>query len=97
VLKELTAFAVVYDLVRLVMPESGRGQGVPPDRIGFEDALRWPSSSPAGTPLPRLIVNPERPDRVEPRSKKWRAKKYPYMKQPHRVLHQRFLDQRVPA
>jgi hypothetical protein len=97
VMKELTAFAIVYDLVRLVMLEAGRRQGVPPGRISFVDALRWLSSSPAGTPLPRFVVNPERPDRVEPRSKKRRDKKFPYMKQPRQLLRQRLLDQRVPA
>ena len=72
-------FAIVYNLVRLVMLEAGRRQGVPLDRISFVDALRWLSSSPPGTPLPELVVNPHRPGRVEPRCQKRRAKKYPYM------------------
>jgi Transposase DDE domain len=97
VLTELTTFAIVYNLVRLVMLEASRRQGVPPERISFVDALRWLSSSPPGAPLPELVVNPHRPGRVEPRCKKRRAKKYPYMKRPRRVLRQRLLDQRVPA
>jgi hypothetical protein len=97
VLKELTTFAIVYNLVRLVMLEASRRQGVPPERISFVDALRWLCSSPPGTPLPELVVNPHRPGRVEPRCKKRRAKKHPYMIQPRRVLRQRLLEQRVPA
>ena len=64
VLKELTIFAIVYNLVRLVMLEASRRQGVPLERISFVDALRWLSSSPPGTPLPELVVNPHRPGRV---------------------------------
>src|SRR4051812_39198165 len=97
VLKELYVFAIVYNLVRLVMLEASRRQGAPLERISFVDALRWLSSSPPGTPLPKLVVNPHRPGRVEPRCKKRRAKKHPYMKRPREVLRQRLLDQRVPA
>ena len=97
VLKELTIFAIVYNLVRLVMLEASRRQEVPLERISFVDALRWLSSSPPGTPLPKLVVNPHRPGRVEPRCKKRRAKKHPYMKRPRGVLRQRLLDQQLPA
>lgn len=41
VLKELTMFAIAYNLVRLVMIESARRQGLPVERISFTDALRW--------------------------------------------------------
>src|SRR5262249_5902740 len=82
VLKELQIFAIVYNLVRLVMLEASRRQEVPLERISFVDALRWLSSSPPGAPLPDLVVNPYRPGRAEPRCKKRRAKKYPYMKRP---------------
>jgi hypothetical protein len=97
VLKELHVFAIVYNLVRLVMVEASRRQGVPPERISFVDTLRWLCSSPPGAPLPELVVNPHRPGRVEPRCKERRAKKHPYMIQPRRVLRQRLLEQRVPA
>jgi hypothetical protein len=96
-LKELTIFAIVYNLVRLVMLEASRRQGVPLERISFVDAVRWLSSAPPGAALPDLVVNPHRPGREEPRCKKRRAKKYPYMKRPRRDLRQRLLAQRVPA
>lgn len=97
VLKELAMFALVYNLVRVVMTEAGRRQGVPVERISFVDALRWLASSPAGTPLPRLVVNPDRPDRVEPRCQKRRGKNYPYMIHPRPVLKQRLLDSQPTA
>ena len=39
VLKELTVFALVYNLVRAVMVEASRRQKVPVERISFADAL----------------------------------------------------------
>jgi hypothetical protein len=97
VAKELTAFAVAYNLVRVVMLEASRRQQVPVRRLSFVDALRWLSSSQPGIPLPRLIVNPDREGRFEPRCKKRRAKKHPYMIHPRHVLRQRLLQQKVPA
>ncbi len=83
---EIVMHAVVYNLVRVGMWEAGRRQGVRPDRIRFVDALRWLASAPPGSPLPEFIVNPVRRPRIEPRCKKRRAKKYPYMTRPRRVL-----------
>jgi hypothetical protein len=39
--KELTMYALVYNLVRLVMCEAASHQGVPVERISFVDAVRW--------------------------------------------------------
>ena len=41
VLKELTVFALVYNLVRLVMCQSATLQHLSVERISFLDALRW--------------------------------------------------------
>lgn len=95
--KEMAMYAVVYNLVRVAMLEAGRRQGVPADRISFADALRWLSSSPVGTPLRKLVVNTDRPDRVEPRCQKRRGKNYPYMTHPRPVLRQRLLGQQPAA
>lgn len=97
VLKELTIYAIVDNPVRGVMLEASRRQGVPLDRISFVDGLRWLSSSPPGTPLPELVVNPPRPGRVEPRCKERRAKRHPCMKNPRRILRERLLGQQVAA
>ena len=95
--KEILAFVLLYNLIRGVMQEAARRQGVESRRISFVDALRWLSSSPPGTGLPRLIVNPVRPDRIEPRCQKRRAKKYPYMIRPRAELRRRILAQQLTA
>ena len=41
VLKELTVYALVYNLVRVVMLEAARRQGDEVERVSFVDALRW--------------------------------------------------------
>ena len=41
VLKQLTVFAIVYNLVRLMMIEASARRGVAVDRISFVDALRY--------------------------------------------------------
>jgi hypothetical protein len=86
VLKELTVFAIVYNLVRRVMQEAARRQQVPLDRISFIDALRWLQQAVVDEPVAMLVVNPDRPDRYEPRQVKRRKKKYPHLKQPRAKL-----------
>jgi hypothetical protein len=85
--KELLMFALVYNLVRVVMLEASRCQGVPVDRISFIDALRWLMEARPGVALPKLVVNPDRSDRVEPRVRKRRPKQYPLMTKPRSELH----------
>lgn len=86
VTKELYMFSIVYNLVRLVMLEASRRQQVPLERISFIDALRWLRDTPVDELLTRLVVNPHRPDRIEPRVLKRRMKEYPLMKRPRRKL-----------
>jgi hypothetical protein len=50
VLKELTIFAIVYNLVRLVILQSAQHQQVEVDRMSFLDALRWLGVSAAAPP-----------------------------------------------
>jgi hypothetical protein len=88
VLKELMMFAIAYNLVRLVMQEAGKRQGVPPIRISFTDALRWLLNAGPNTRLVPLIVLAERPGRCEPRVRKRRPKNYPAMRRPRDVLTQ---------
>lgn len=86
VLKELIVFCLLYNLVRLVMLNAARIQNVDVRRISFIDALRWLASANAGEKLPPLVVNPDRPDRCEPRVRKRRPKQFPVMRQPRRIL-----------
>ncbi len=86
VLKELYMFALAYNLVRLVMLEAARRQQVPLERISFVDALRWLRDAGADTLLTDLVVNPSRPDRLEPRVLKRRKKEYTLMTKPRATL-----------
>jgi hypothetical protein len=95
--KELLMFALVYNLVRVVMLEASRRQGVAVDRVSFVDALRWLSEARAGDVLPKLVVNPERADRYEPRVKKRRPKQYGLMTKPRSELRKALLEQGVAA
>lgn len=79
VLKELTMFLLVYNMVRMTMLEASRRQEVPIDRISFVDALRWLATAQPGDDLPDLVINPLRPNRAEPRVRKRRPKSYPLM------------------
>ncbi len=92
VLKELTVFAIVYNLVRLVMWPSATLQHTAVERISFLDALRWLSAPSTGMPLGALIVNPARPPRVEPRVKKRRPKPFPLMITPRQELRQQLIQ-----
>jgi len=97
VLKELTVFALVYNLVRVVMLEAAQRQGVALERISFIDALRWLCTARPGEPLPPLVVNPDRPGRVEPRAVKRRPKPYPLLTNPRREARKALIQQSVGA
>jgi hypothetical protein len=85
VLKELAMFALAYNLVRSVIGESARLQGVDPDRIGLVDAVRWLIGIEEGD-VSVLVINPSRRGRVEPRVKKRRPKQYTLMSKPRSEL-----------
>ncbi|WP_406698384.1 transposase [Singulisphaera sp. Ch08] len=95
VLKELAVYAILYNLACLVMMEAAKRQKVAVERISFIDALRWLMQAKPGDELPELIVNPDRPDRVEPRVKKRRPKQYPLMKKPRAELRNDLMGQGV--
>lgn len=97
VLKELTLFVLIYNLVRRVMCEAARRQEVEVERISFIDAWRWLRHARPDDELPDLKVNPERPERYEPRVRKRRPKEYPLMKRPRRVLQAEFRRRKTAA
>ena len=87
VLKELAMFALVYNLVRSVTTEAARAQGVAPERISVIDAIRWLiGREDEGGDVAKLVANPSRPGRVEPRVVKRRPKKYHRMSKPRSEL-----------
>lgn len=97
VLKELTVYAIVYNLVRLTMGNAARRQGVSPDRISFLDALRWLLEAKPGESMPRLLVNPCRPGRYEPRVRKRRPKVFRAMTKPRQELRKALSDNDIAA
>ena len=92
VLKELTAFAIVYNLVRLVMGQSSTLQHIGVECSSFVDALRWLGAPSTGAPLGALRINPLRPHRVEPRVKKQRPKPFSLMITPRHELRQQLIQ-----
>ena len=93
VMKELWIYTIAYNCIRRVMLEAAARQKVPPDRISFIDAQRWLVCVNVGQALAILIVNPDRPGRVEPRVLKRRPKEYPRMTRPRQELRQELLGQ----
>ena len=86
VLKEMTVFAWVYNLVRAVLVEAAGRQGVDLKWLSFIDALRWLTEAEPEGGVATIVVNPDRPNRAEPRVRKRRPKEYPLMKKPRSVL-----------
>jgi hypothetical protein len=84
--KELIVFALIYNLIRLVMIQAARRQQVDIDRISFIDAARWLAAARDDELLSLLVVNPRRPYRYEPRVRKRRPKQYPLMQTPRKEL-----------
>jgi hypothetical protein len=97
VLKELTMYAVAYNLVRVAMGEAACRQDVVPDRASFIDALRWLRGAEAGEEMPELVVNPLRPGRSEPRCKKRRPKQFDLMSVPRAELRKRLREKDLAA
>lgn len=87
--KELAVYALVHNLVHVVMMHAALLQGVKVERISFTDALRWLCSAAPGEQLPQLVVNPARPNRLEPRVIKNRESPYTKMTKPRNVLRRR--------
>lgn len=82
VLKEIYAFAIVYNLVRIVMHQAAQKLGVRSNRISFIDAMRWLCHNATASPLVILIVNPLRNGRHYPRAVKRRLKQYDKLNKP---------------
>ena len=93
VLRELQVFALIYNMVRQVMLAAALRQQVDVRRIGFTDAIRWLQTTLPGDELTDLVVNPLRPNRIEPRVRKRRPKRYPLMTKPRRQLRKELMGE----
>jgi Transposase DDE domain len=97
ILKELTMFLLVYNLVRMTVLEAAGRQGVAPERISFADALRWLATAQSADSMPQLVINPLRRHRVEPRCVKRRPKNFRWLQKPRHRLRQLLVKQRLKA
>ncbi|MEO6436937.1 MAG: IS4 family transposase, partial [Tepidisphaeraceae bacterium] len=87
VLKELVVYLLVYNLVRLAMLHAAHQQHVSVGRISFIDALRWLACRTLGLMgIGRLLTNPRRPGRWEPRVIRRRKKPYDLLTCPRAEL-----------
>jgi hypothetical protein len=93
--KELAVFAIVYNLIRMVMLQAAANQKVPVGRISFIDAQRRLRHAVAGSPTRKLVVLPERPHRFEPRVRKRRPKEFDLMQKPRSQLKQELIRQQL--
>jgi hypothetical protein len=84
--RELIAYCIIYNLIRLVMIEAAKKLNRPPDQLSFFDATRWLLESLVEPRPLNIILIPSRPGRREPRVKKRREKSYPYMLKPRSEL-----------
>jgi hypothetical protein len=89
VLKEVMVFVLVYNLVRAVILKAARRQRIKPHRLSFIDALRWLQPPKPMIILPDLVINPDRPGRLEPRCIKRHMKEYDLMTKPRDELRKR--------
>jgi DDE family transposase len=95
--KELTMYALVYNLVRVVMLGAAHRQDAPVDRISFIDAVRWLADAVHGAAELKLRLVPDRPGRIEPRAVKRRPKEYDRLNQPRAVLRKLLRRKQVAA
>jgi hypothetical protein len=96
--KEVWAHLLLYNLIRQVMAQAARQEGMRPWEISFTGALQTvraflPELRQARGPRRQQLIQEmlraigfhevgDRPDRYEPRQTKRRPKSYPYMTEP---------------
>jgi hypothetical protein len=87
VLKELAVFLLVYNRIRLAMIQTAARLGVNVMLVSFIDIMRKVGVNMIGLPgVEKIIVNPRRPGRHQPRVRRRRPKEYPSMTKPRSEL-----------
>ena len=97
VLKEMTMFCIVYNLVRLAMGIVARKQNKPLQHISFQHTLHWMLAGASGDTIELIHTRPLRPDRIEPRVRKRRAKNYNAMTTHRAKLRQMLINKQPTA
>lgn len=88
VIKEMIMYLIVWNLVRMTMARFAQRVGVSVWRVSFIDTVRFLCAalqSPR-TDQMRLLINPDRPGRWEPRKLKRRLKEYDLLQEPRQNL-----------
>ena len=84
----LFAALVVWNLIRMTMTKYALSKGVEPWRVSFTDAMRCLGTlfqAPARQEI-KLLINPDRPGRWEPRKLKQRIKAYDLLNESRQSL-----------
>lgn len=84
--KERIVFALLSNVVRLVLAQAAQRHQVAMDRSRLIDAARWLAAARDEEALPWLVMKPYRPFRYEPRVRKRRPTQYPLMQKPRNEL-----------
>jgi hypothetical protein len=85
VTKELAAYLVVYNLIRLAVLKAAEAQRVDAARVSFVDAMRLLAARLVGLAgVAKPIVNPNRPGRTQLRVIRRRGKEYDWLLKPRR-------------
>ncbi len=87
--KELLMYFIAYNLIRRVILDAAERQRVGMKQISFTDALRWLANAREGDELIALVLIPMRPDRHEPRVKKYLKYRYRTMTRPRHIMNKR--------
>lgn len=87
--KELLIYFISYNLIRRVIRDAADQQNLPERRISFIDAMRWLANARGDDPLIVLAVIPLRPNRHEPRVKKYLKYRYRPMTRPRHIMKKR--------
>ena len=83
VMKEMCVYLIVYNLVRLLMLKYVHERGMDVRRVSFIDAMRHLAARGLGLAgVERLILNPPRPGRWQPRVVRRRRKQYDLLTSP---------------
>jgi Transposase DDE domain len=96
VTKELSIIALVYNLVRAVLGAAAGSQKIALERWSFVALLRWLACAAVDVPLGAWALHPIRPGRWEPRAIKRRARGYPWLTKPRRILRNQKLRKPLP-
>lgn len=94
--RELLAFALVYNLICLVMTVIAVHLQTTPERVSLIDVLRLLRLGLDRLVVAAIVVNPDRPGRVQPRVVKRRPLQYSRMTRPRAVLKRELLEGRSP-